>query len=708
MHSKINETKDKKRIMKYTVKNFRVFDQEGFEFDFSNPITFLTGCNSSGKSSLVKSLLVLNNYMEGLRNDYSKWNDFNLMEPTLGLSKTDFQLGDFKSVLNRNENDGLLHFSYTIKPDQALLPFTVEYVFGDNEADLMNDASLIQLKISSSDDVLMQISIIDKHLKLDYANLFLLKESYIKYALYQMFELIKSATRTHDIMGDTSGYSKNDIENMETIFVNAKVASQINYSKEEIQSFKNYFANNQNKKLDDLYSLAKSVQQDLIFYSPVIESLNGCHKFEVGNKIRELAVEKNEDLEAVISAFEKSTFDSFTDYLNHLENKQALVFADVTSKTKFPFIAYEDSNKLLSFMDYELRNDYNFVWVDGDLSTMEPIDGTGAKGAQGWIPEEREEANFDFVRNSLLSLSRKIDKNFDRYFEYYDMRDNFPHPGYRLFFRYIKSVIESLLIPKIDFTNVKYVNSESAMIKRLYTLDDNNNSFVRTLAEYRDAKRNYTNNKKYVPDTFLNEWLQRFEIAHHFEIKNVEGGLGATIRIFTDENDKTGHLLADEGYGMTQLFNILLTIETVALSINTHRNCNSVECSVSKHNDEDFDEYDYSLIAIEEPENHLHPNYQSMLAEMFYDAYKCFNIHFIVETHSEYMIRKTQLMVAERTIEVGKIGLFYLYSPNKEIKDDQKSRIIQIEIESDGSLSDNFGSGFYDEATNSFQRLMNL
>ena len=36
------------------------------------------------------------------------------------------------------------------------------------------------------------------------------------------------------------------------------------------------------------------------------------------------------------------------------------------------------------------------------------------------------------------------------------------------------------------------------------------------------------------------------------------------------------------------------------------------------------------VIAIEEPENHLHPAFQSLLADMFYEAHKEFNLSFII------------------------------------------------------------------------------
>lgn len=38
----------------YTVKNFRIFDEEGATIPL-RPVTLLTGCNNTGKSSIVKS-----------------------------------------------------------------------------------------------------------------------------------------------------------------------------------------------------------------------------------------------------------------------------------------------------------------------------------------------------------------------------------------------------------------------------------------------------------------------------------------------------------------------------------------------------------------------------------------------------------------------------------------------------------------------------
>ncbi len=51
---------------KFTLKNFRVFDSKGVTIDL-RPITLLTGCNSSGKSSIVKALHLLSDYFKEIK-----------------------------------------------------------------------------------------------------------------------------------------------------------------------------------------------------------------------------------------------------------------------------------------------------------------------------------------------------------------------------------------------------------------------------------------------------------------------------------------------------------------------------------------------------------------------------------------------------------------------------------------------------------------
>ena len=61
--------------------------------------------------------------------------------------------------------------------------------------------------------------------------------------------------------------------------------------------------------------------------------------------------------------------------------------------------------------------------------------------------------------------------------------------------------------------------------------------------------------------SFTNKWLQELDIAHHASLINHADGYGCSIRLFKDDHDPQGMLLADKGYGVIQLFMFLLKIE---------------------------------------------------------------------------------------------------------------------------------------------------
>jgi len=92
---------------------------------------------------------------------------------------------------------------------------------------------------------------------------------------------------------------------------------------------------------------------------------------------------------------------------------------------------------------------------------------------------------------------------------------------------------------------------------------------------------------------------------------------------------------------------------------------------------------------------------QSKLANLFVDAIKTFNLQIIIETHSEYLIRKLQYLIGSNKSEVRPEDaiIYYFYKPGHEVvaKDDIK-QVEKIEIDEFGRLSKEFGSGFFDEA----------
>lgn len=104
-------------------------------------------------------------------------------------------------------------------------------------------------------------------------------------------------------------------------------------------------------------------------------------------------------------------------------------------------------------------------------------------------------------------------------------------------------------------------------------------------------------------------------------------------------------------------------------------------------------------IIIEEPEIHLHPNFQSLLTDMFIEALQLYNIHFIIETHSEYLIRRLQLKVAEKKISAKDISVIYVNADRKPY---------DMGLNESGIFKKDFGTGFFDEADNAAIQLFDL
>lgn len=243
---------------------------------------------------------------------------------------------------------------------------------------------------------------------------------------------------------------------------------------------------------------------------------------------------------------------------------------------------------------------------------------------------------------------------------------------------YISCVINEIVSPWF-IRDLSFVDSTTNKIDRVYNVEDND-KFSRLLCKL----VNQANFDLYCTGDFVNKWLKEFGIGDKLVIEGTEEGYG--VKIYVD-NKGEKRLLADEGYGITQLASLLLQIDILK---NKYRHEFFDGCKESV-------EYLPSFISIEEPEVHLHPKYQSMLADLFVEAYQEYNIHFLIETHSEYMIRKLQVLVADKecTLQPEDVSLNYV-----EKEENGASFNRQIIIRENGDLSEPFGAGFFDEADN--------
>src|SRR5690606_16709143 len=67
-----------------------------------------------------------------------------------------------------------------------------------------------------------------------------------------------------------------------------------------------------------------------------------------------------------------------------------------------------------------------------------------------------------------------------------------------------------------------------------------------------------------------------------------------------------------------------------------------------------------SAILLEEPEIHLHPLAQAVLAELFVELSRERGVQFIVETHSEHLFRRLQTLVAGAKLAHDAVAMYFV------------------------------------------------
>lgn len=220
---------------------------------------------------------------------------------------------------------------------------------------------------------------------------------------------------------------------------------------------------------------------------------------------------------------------------------------------------------------------------------------------------------------------------------------------------------------------VEYIYAHSASQILLYNSSDNN-YLSKTIHEFADLR----DGKDSLAFDFVRKWMAFFEIGHDFKLETI-GGEAHTFDIIGFDDKEAP--LADKGMGTIQLMILLLRI---AIIINSRRRFNN-KIPVT--------------VIVEEPEQNLHPRKQSQLIDFFYQIYKEFNVKFIIETHSEYLIRRSQVMVAEKRYETEEklkadCPFKVYYFPDKGLPYDMR-------YQTNGRFTRDFESGFYDEASRS-------
>jgi predicted ATPase len=135
-------------------------------------------------------------------------------------------------------------------------------------------------------------------------------------------------------------------------------------------------------------------------------------------------------------------------------------------------------------------------------------------------------------------------------------------------------------------------------------------------------------------------WLSRLELAASFDVAEIAPERSEyEVRVRTASRQAEVQL-TDVGFGVSQVLPVI------------------AQC---------FYAPPHSTVLMEQPEMHLHPRAQSELGDLLVEAVSAREnsaprgIQFIVESHSEHLLRRVQRHVAEENIDAADVALFFCY-----------------------------------------------
>jgi AAA15 family ATPase/GTPase len=379
-----------------------------------------------------------------------------------------------------------------------------------------------------------------------------------------------------------------------------------------------------------------------------------------------------------LKTYLKSLLEFYKAYLKNKRDRKFLEHADKwEGETSF----------IASFLIKSLKDELNpETWNDfiengmGEETTLKGKEHVGENDLQAedffYAPPEIENVLY---YTSLRILREKLNwKNSDKDENTYSVLEECFKSSWKQ------------LIQRIS--TVHYISTIKEENSRIY-LGTSNSPFTNLLKDYNSLQLDHSN-------FFIRKYLEAFEIGREIKVDYELKYQLIKVLITTLEGSKRE--LVDFGYGIKQLILILMQISVLAEKNKSPRE------DYDDDGQQSFSDYYYpSLLVIEEPETNLHPKWQSLLAEMFAEANALFNIQMVIETHSEYLIRKFQTLVASEKIDGKAIKIFYLRGLPKVSAG--KKQVETIEIQNDGSINYKaFDDGFFDEGENLEMSLLNF
>jgi hypothetical protein len=629
-------------------------------------LTILTGTNNSGKSSLISAIRVLRNGLRSSKADRHK------LSRILGLelnNSGDSRVGGFLKTLIHRDAQGKGIFSYSFQTDFKGLSRSyltiIKFMIEDNNADR---AYVFEILFKDIENETEFIRILNPYL--DYP-VIRLDFSYFARIAKEIFEEGKSF--------HTDLHSINELlaeagENYEAEAIELIEAFKIRYTT-ELYIKKEDGRYNVSAYHENPFNLNMLSNEDKLHLKQLIEN-------ELIYELQHLLDGTSETREGMVKILMKYNPDD--------ENKALSSFSkelcSFLSQVQWTVLNYRDhGHEVDRLLEYQMED----VMVEcislsrllrlfaNKDANMKMFKGKPSVFDIGYLKKLRIIANIEDLCAKMPDYTENVFIPFLNLILSLPYNKGLGHIKRSLLedvvATIINEVISSLKENLTVFEDSELITSSRGLSDGLFRKSE--------VGEFKGIlERLYgLDNEQMIEATwFISKWLRDFGIADGLilRVNESNGSFQAFLKIGEDELP-----LTEFGFGTIQLIPLLIGITLAKRSFN------------QKHIGK--------FLLIEEPESNLHPALQSKLADMFVEAQRIFEVRLLIETHSEYLIRKLQYLVAKGELAPEKTIIFYFNRANdRDVISGASERVKEITINTDGYLSDDFGPGFLDEANN--------
>ncbi|HET7201413.1 MAG TPA: DUF3696 domain-containing protein [Burkholderiales bacterium] len=150
------------------------------------------------------------------------------------------------------------------------------------------------------------------------------------------------------------------------------------------------------------------------------------------------------------------------------------------------------------------------------------------------------------------------------------------------------------------------------------------------------------------------EWLKELGLIDSFQVRPITKD-GRLFQVWVRRAPKAAEvLITDVGFGVSQILPVITL------------------CYYAPEG---------STLLLEQPEIHLHPRVQAGLADVLVDAVKTRGIQIVLESHSEHLLRRLQLRMAEETLHADQAALYFCSTEKGE------SRLTPLDLDEFGNIT---------------------